>query len=495
MRKYLTPNRDQSLLFPPDLRDWIPEDHLAKWMIRAMEKVDLSPFYRYHEEDKKAASGRPPYDPAMMLTMIFYALALRESSSRKIEALTYSDIGARYIMGNQHPDHSVFAEFRDVHKKNMEWAFAQVLYLCHSGGLIDLSLVAIDSTVIKASANKANTIRTDELEEDLAKAICEAERLLRELDAKDAHDREELKRRLKKEKARIDGFNRALKHLEAMNVKPAIKRPEGPKAQADYEEKRSSVRSQLAQIFKESRQTKGLSLHILAEMTKISMASLSRYENALRTPSEQDKLRIALALDLDAGALPKVLDKIAFKAAIPRINTIDVESYLIKREQTYYQGYLSQIAVDSKSQVVVAAGISPTNSDQTFVAQAITQIAQNLQQTPKTIAADSGYCSEDNLKIAEEAGVDFLCPPGKLRPGAVRRSEPLRQMEARLAEPATWKTYLMRAQTVEPVFGDKKLNQGFDRYFVRGLVKVAGDWFQKMTVHNLMKLFRAQILP
>jgi transcriptional regulator with XRE-family HTH domain len=280
-----------------------------------------------------------------------------------------------------------------------------------------------------------------------------------------------------------------------MNVKPAIKRPEGPKAQADYEEKRSSVRSQLAQIFKESRQTKGLSLHILAEMTKISMASLSRYENALRTPSEQDKLRIALALDLDAGALPKVLDKIAFKAAIPRINTIDVESYLIKREQTYYQGYLSQIAVDSKSQVVVAAGISPTNSDQTFVAQAITQIAQNLQQTPKTIAADSGYCSEDNLKIAEEAGVDFLCPPGKLRPGAVRRSEPLRQMEARLAEPATWKTYLMRAQTVEPVFGDKKLNQGFDRYFVRGLVKVAGDWFQKMTVHNLMKLFRAQILP
>jgi transposase len=153
-RNLLACNRDQPLLLPPDLRDWLPEDHLAWFVIEAVEGLDLEPFYAAYRAD---GHGRAAHEPKMMVTLLAYAYAIGECSSRGIERRCREDIAIRVITANQTPDHATIARFRVRHQDALAELFGGVLCLCAEAGLLEAGMLAVDETRLAASAsNHAN---------------------------------------------------------------------------------------------------------------------------------------------------------------------------------------------------------------------------------------------------------------------------------------------------------------------------------------------------
>ena len=135
---------DQSLLLPPNLRDWLPEGDLAYFILEVVEKLDLSAIY---EKYKRGKGGYPPYDPRMMTALLLYAYCQGVSSSRKIERATIESVPYRVISGNQQPDHDTISEFRRTHRSALAALFLQVLEMCQEAGLVTLATAAVEDSV------------------------------------------------------------------------------------------------------------------------------------------------------------------------------------------------------------------------------------------------------------------------------------------------------------------------------------------------------------
>ena len=181
-------NRDQMFLLPPSLRDWLPEGHLAYFILDLMEHLDLSEIYSSYKGDGR---GQPPYDPEMMTALIFYAYCVGVPSSRKIERACAEDVAFRVIAANQHPDHDSICAFRKRHLEALAGLFVQVLKLCRESGLVKLGHVSLDGTKVLANASKHKAMsykRMKEKEDELARQVREllalAERTDAEEDAK-----------------------------------------------------------------------------------------------------------------------------------------------------------------------------------------------------------------------------------------------------------------------------------------------------------------------
>ena len=142
-QNFLSCDRDQPMLLPPDLRDWLDEDHLAWFVIEAIEELDLEPFYAAYRAD---GHGRAAHEPKMMLTLLAYAYAVGERSSRGIERRCREDVAFRVICANQVPDHATIARFRVRHQEALADLFGQVLGLCAEAGLVEVGVIAVDGT-------------------------------------------------------------------------------------------------------------------------------------------------------------------------------------------------------------------------------------------------------------------------------------------------------------------------------------------------------------
>src|SRR3970282_1712531 len=147
-RIYLSYDPDQRLLLPPDLRDWLPEGHLALFVSDVVDELDLSAIVVAYEHGD--GRGQPPYHPAMMVKLLLYAYCTGKPSSHKIEKATYEEIPYRVLAANQHPDHDSLAEFRKRHLTALAGLFQQVLQLCQAAGLVKLGHVALDGSQINA---------------------------------------------------------------------------------------------------------------------------------------------------------------------------------------------------------------------------------------------------------------------------------------------------------------------------------------------------------
>src|SRR4051812_12633029 len=183
MTSYAPFDRDQRFLLPPDLKDWLPEDDLAHFIVAAAERVRLGAF-----RTNRQAGGKPQYHPRLMLALLVYCYANGVFSSRRIERATYRDIGARFIAANTHPDHDTIATFRRTNKAAFEAAFLEVLLLGRETGILKLGTVSIDGTKIDANASKIRSVRYDRakaLREKLAADIAE---LTAKAEAADAQD-------------------------------------------------------------------------------------------------------------------------------------------------------------------------------------------------------------------------------------------------------------------------------------------------------------------
>src|SRR5215218_2724674 len=170
-QNFLTADRDQPLLLPPDLRDWLPEDHLAWFVIEAIEELDLGPFYGAYRQDGHGAAA---HEPKMMVGLLAYACCVGERSSRGIERRCREDVAFRVICANQAPDHATIARFRVRHEAGLAGLFGQVLGLCAKAGIVDVGIVAVDGTKLAADASEG-AIRT--YEQIAAEILAEAGRI------------------------------------------------------------------------------------------------------------------------------------------------------------------------------------------------------------------------------------------------------------------------------------------------------------------------------
>ncbi|HMI69375.1 MAG TPA: transposase, partial [Solirubrobacteraceae bacterium] len=149
--RFVGGDREQSFLMPPDVREWLPENHLAWFVLAAVEEMDLEGFYAAYRSDGRS---RPAYEPAMMVGLLLYAYARGIRSSRVIERACVEDVAFRVVAAQQRPDHATIARFIERHEAALAGLFGEVLLLCARSGLAKVGVIAIDGTKLQANASR-----------------------------------------------------------------------------------------------------------------------------------------------------------------------------------------------------------------------------------------------------------------------------------------------------------------------------------------------------
>src|ERR1022692_4233333 len=453
---------DQTLLFPPSLHDWLPEGHLARFLLDVVSALDLSAIYKSYQD--KDGRGQAAYAPEMMVRLLLYGYARGVYSSRKIQTRTFEDVAFRYLSGDQHPDHATIAEFRKRHLEALSGLFTQALLLCSEAGLVKLGHVSIDGTKIKANASKHKAMSYKHMNETEARLKQEIDALLAaaektdaEEDAQYGKDRhgDELPAELQRRESRLQKIGEAKAAMEQ-----------------DAKEKAAQQRTETEQK--------------LAE----------REEEEQRTGKKKP------------GRKPEPCDpEQARPDDTAQRNFTDPESRIMPdgaNKGSFVQGYNAQIAVDSASQVIVAAEVTQETNDKKQLLPMIALIAANLEQKPEKVSADTGYFSEANVTDEQVKDVDLYIATGRLKHGEViepvtgpppENATAKQAMARKLRTEAGRATYKMRKAIVEPVFGQIKERRGFRRFSLRGLTNVRAEWKLVCATANLLKLFRYGGIP
>jgi transposase len=441
---------DQRLLLPPDLRAWLPDDHLALFISDVVDELDLSAIYETYETGD--GRGQPPYHPAMMVKLLLYAYCTGRPSSRKIERATYEDVAFRVLAADQHPDHDSIATFRQRHLEALAALFVQVLELCRRAGLVTLGHVALDGTKILANASKHKAMSYDRM--------AETERQL-----------EDEVRALLVQAAQVDA-------TEDAQYGRGVRGDELPAELARRDSRLAKIRAAKAALEAEARQR------------AVEAAEAGRAKLAAR---EQRQGRYK-------GVPAKVPDP---EQARPepgaQYNFTDPESRIMVDGATkgFVQAYNAELAVDAQAQVVVACGVTQEATDVRQFVPLLEQVATNAQRLPVTVTADAGFFSEANVTAPHLAGIACYVPPdrrthGRPAPPRPWASPVAEAMRAKLDSEAGRAIYARRKTLPEPVFGQIKEARGFRRFSFRGVARVRAEWAIICLTHNLLKLFGAR---
>lgn len=456
-KTYRPYNVDQQLLLPPNLRDWLPESHLALFVSDVVDTLDLGAIFRSYEQGD--GRGRPPYHPQMMVKLLVYGYCTGVRSSRKIERATYEDVAFRVLAAGSHPDHDSIAEFRKRHLKALSGLFLQVLALCRRAGLVKLGHVAIDGTKMRANAGKHKAMSYGRMEESERRLEEEVRRLLEEAERVDAEEDAQFGKGNRGDELPAELARRESRLRKIREAKAALEREASEKASAEAE--------------------------------------------GVRLKQEERKLKEQRTGKKAKGRPLKVPDpKQARPEAKAQRNFTDPDARIMLDGATkgFVYGYNAQAAVDAEAQIVVAATLTQAAVDSAQLLPMLTRIEANVGRLPERVSADAGYYSEANLTDPKAAGVDLHIPPGQ-RERASRRGpgKPMgpvaTAMREKLASPGGKACYKMRKAIVEPFFGQTKDVRGFRGFLFRGLRKVSAEWDLICLTHNLLKLFRSGFRP
>ena len=168
---FLAVERDQLYLMPPSVTDWLEEDHLAFFVLDAVDEMDLDLFYAKYRQD---GCGAPAHDPKMMVALLVYAYCLGVRSSRQIERACHVDVAFRVVAANQTPDHTTIARFRQGHEAALKEVFSASLRLCARAGMAKVGLVALDGTKMAAPASMQKNRTSDAIDEEVDKMFADA---------------------------------------------------------------------------------------------------------------------------------------------------------------------------------------------------------------------------------------------------------------------------------------------------------------------------------
>jgi len=441
-QNFLACDRDQELLLPPSLREWLPEDHLAWFVVDAVDEMDLSAFYGAYRED---GWGRAAFDPQMMVALLLYAYAVGERSSRGIERRCREDVAFRVITANQVPDHATIARFRARHEQALADTFVQVLALCAQAGLVSVGVVALDGSLLAGNASPAATRSHSTIREEVEQMLAEAARADAEEDGRLGAARgDELPAELVDPRSRRERLRRCKEQLER----------EQADDQAAYE-------------------------------ANLAWRAAWEAEHGRRL----------------GGRKPTPPDPAALAAR--KINTTDPDTRLMKRAGgRSVQGSNAQV-VASPEQVIIAAQVTQSHNDADQLAPMVARAADTLreagiQEPVGIVLADGGYWNSPAIANVREQGIDVLIPtrdrrrttPRKLSP---RQGDEAQRIEAVLATPEGQTLYRKRQQIVEPVFAHTKCIRRTDRFLRRGLAACQAEWQLIAGTHNLLKLWRASL--
>ena len=417
---------EQDLLFPPNLRDWLPEDHLAYFVSDVVDQLDLSAIESVYEEDDR---GQPPYHPRMMTKVLLYGYCVGVFSSRKLQKRLVEDVAFRVLAAGNQPDFRTIADFRKKHLKALEELYQQVLRLTLETGMMKLGRVVLDGSKVKANASKHKAMSYGRMKESEKRLREEVRSLLRQAEAADQEedrrygaDRQgdELAEELRRRESRIERIRQAQRALE------------------------------------------------------------QRARDEAQSEGEEEK---------QAQPAPKA-----------QYNFTDPESRIMKGTEGFVQAYNTQVAVEPVFQLIVGQTVTPAENDKQQLVPMIEKIEEQSGQKPHEVLADTGYCSEENLRYLGKRKISGWVATEKWKHGERRppcprgplpsEADEVDRMKRKLQTQVGTRVYATRKSVVEPVFGQIKQGRGFRQFLLRGLEKVRGEWALICLTHNLLKFHK-----
>ena len=438
-------DRNTEYLLPPSVQEWLPEAHLARYVVDVVEGLDLSALERAY-----AGRGSDAYHPAMLLSLLIYGYATGTFSSRKIERATYDSLAFRYIACNRHPDHDTLASFRKRFGNEFSAAFVQVLQLARENPLSRFGTVSLDGTKIHANASRHNALsyaHADKIEAQLKAEVQELLALAEAADHTSVPDGVKLPEEIRRREDRLAAIAAAKAKIEA-------------RAQERFEREQAEYDANVA-----------------ARTTKTESGKKPRGP-APRPP--------------ESG--PRANDQ---------INLTDEESRIMKVSGGGFdQCYNAQAVVDTESMLILASHVTQATNDKEQITPMVAKVQANLKgvNRPATWLADTGDYSEKNVDACVAAGIEPLIAVKREahHPGWRERftepvpladdASPLETMKHTLKTRAGRAAYALRKQTVEPVFGIIKSVMGFSQFLLRGLVNVQNEWALVCLAWNLKRM-------
>lgn len=437
--RFVNVDRETPMLFPVDMRDWIPENHPVHFIIEAVETLGLKSF-----QVNERGTGNEQYHPVMMLSLLIYCYSNGRFQSRKIEDATYTDVAVRYICGGHlHPDHDTICKFRRENGELFKECFVKVLGMARELGVLKrLGGISIDGTKIRANASKAGTFSHGKAGELIEQLGLEVDALISKAEDADRKDDEGLLN-IPEEISRRE--NRIGKLKEAQRM-----------MEEQYERKK-----------KEDRE----------EYEKKLEAMRKRKDDGEVSRSLRPK-----------GPRKKALDEFQF-------NPVDPESRLMRKSDGtgFDQLYNGQMAVDAEgSRLVLGKYVTDRGNDLKELQNGVESVDKEARKITEVLA-DGGYFNDELIEAVEDGSeIKVYAPPGKsYDPAKVRNGSPLREeMFERLQTKNGKEKQRERRQISEPVFGIIKEAMGFRKFLMRGLAKVNIEWDLIALAYNFKRLFR-----
>jgi transposase len=447
MANFRPVDRDTGFLMPPSVDEWLPEEHLARFVVDVIASLDLREMVGSYR-----GSGEASYHPTILLGLLVYGYATGVYSSRKLERATYDSVAFRFIAANQHPDHDTIAVFRRRFLKQIETLFVRVLVLAREMGVLKLGTVALDGTKIHANASRHSALSYEhagKIEAQLRAEVTELMTRAEAADQADAPDGMSIPDELARREHRLAEIARARATIEARAKERQARE------QAEYDAK------------------------VAAREAKAAATGKKPSGRPPAPPAE--------------GPGPT-----------DQVNLTDEESRIMPVPGGgFEQCYNAQAAVAADSLLVVANDVVQAPNDKQQVEPMLGKLGALPQELGEveTLLADTGYFSEANVAACVKAEVDPLIAMGRQAhypplaersapvPPSPENPTPVQAMAHRLKTPEGKKLYALRKQTPEPVFGIIKSALGFRQFLLRGLDNVRGEWNLVTMAYNMKRLF------
>lgn len=444
-------DRDTGFLMPPSVDEWLPQRHLARFVVDVVAGLDLRAMTGSYR-----GSGEASYHPQLLLGLLIYGYATGVFSSRKLERATYDSVAFRFIAGNEHPDHDTIAAFRQRFLAQIEVLFVDVLKLARTLGMLKLGTVAIDGTKVHANASRHSALsygHARKIEKQLKKEVRQLLHLAEQADEADLPDGMSIPEELERRELRLAAIAEAKAKIEAR----ADERLE--REQAEHQAK-------------------------------------------LAARAEQEKL---------TGKKPRGRPPEPPTGGVresDQINLTDEDSRIMKvAGGGFDQCYNAQVVVAAGSLLVVANAVTQTGNDKQQLAPMVEKLKALPQELGRSrrLLADHGYFSQANVESCAAAKIEPLIALGRSRHHVSWKqrfaaapkpppasASPLQRMAHRLKSPAGRKLYGLRKQTPEPVFGIIKSVMGYRQTLLRGLDNVRGEWNLVTMSWNIKRMFALQ---
>jgi len=427
---------DQSLLFPPSPRDWLPEGHLAFFIADTVAALDLQAFYAPYEGDGRR---NQPFEPQMMVTVLLYAYATGTFSSRRIARKIEEDVAYRVLAAGNFPAHRTIAEFRQQYLAAFEALFVQVVQIAREAGVVQLGAVAVDGSKVKANASKHKAMSYGRMRDE--------------------------ERRLREQIAALTTQAEATDAAEDAEHGPDVRGDELP---AELQRRESRLAA------------------IAAVKARLEARQAAEDRQKGRTPDDGRKGRGTKPFARDFGVPPDDAQD----------NFTDPESRIMKASHGFDQCYNGQLAVDETTQLIVATGLTNCAADNGELLPLITRAQATLGGAPPEVLADAGYRGEATFQTLEARGITAYISLGhEVRP--TQSPNPAHvashRMADRLKSAVGRARYRRRKAIVEPVIGWIKEVLGFRRFSLRGVAKARGEWNVVCLAVNLKRLHRIRM--